>query len=328
MKTLLRTAFSLALAALLSTAPAFAAAPMALQQAPGYYRILLGAFEITALSDGTHAFPVHQVLTRDGQPLDAVRPGAIEAALADAHLGLPLQGSINAFLVNTGSQLVLIDTGAGALYGKDGGHLLRNLRAAGYRPEQIDVVLLTHLHADHVGGVMLDGQAAFPNAVIRISQADADYWLSAARRAEAPAFLQGMFDGAQKVLAPYLAMGRVQTIAADGALLPGTRAVAAAGHTPGHTNYFVESQGQGLLLWGDTVHVAALQLDDPAVTVKYDSDAQRAMQQRQALFADAARRGYWIGAAHIAFPGLGHIARRGQGFIWLPANYTADPAAP
>lgn len=320
----------LVLAATALSMPVLAAAPMAHKQAPGYYRMMLGEFEITALSDGTHAFPVHEVLTysagpQNTRPLDAAHPGQIDTALAGTHLGLPLQGSINAFLVNTGASLVLIDTGAGALYGKDGGHLLDNLRASGYSPEQIDVVLITHLHADHIGGVMVDGKAAFPNAVIRVSQADADYWLSDKQRATAPAFLHGMFDGAQKVLAPYLAAGKVQAFTADGMLLPGIRAIAAPGHTPGHSNFFVESKGQGLLVWGDTVHVAPVQFAEPAVTVKYDSDAWRASQQREALFADAAQRGYWIAAAHISFPGLGHISARSGQYEWQPANYSADP---
>lgn len=324
---------SLAFAMLaLAPATAHAAAPQARTQAPGFYRIMLGDFEITALLDGTHPFPVQQVLSRpagnpdsQGQvPLAEASPGEAEALLAAAHLSAPVEGSINAFLINTGTRLVLIDSGAGALYGAEGGHLLANLKASGYLPEQIDDVLLTHLHADHVGGVVKDGRMAFPNATIHVSQLDADYWLDPRNRASAPSFLQPMFDGATSSLGPYIREHRMKTFAEDTDIVPGIRAQADPGHTPGHSIYRVRSGDQVLLVWGDTVHVAPVQFPDPAVTVRYDSDAASAARQRMRLFADAAQRGYWVAAAHIAFPGLGHITTTARGFQWVSANYTTQ----
>ena len=325
------------LAAAIAIAPVFsfdalAAAPQVRTQAPGFYRMMLGDFEVTALLDGTHPFPVQQVLARQtGQAGGAAQvslaeasPGEADALLAAAHLKAPVEGAIIAFLINTGARLVLIDSGAGALYGADGGHLLGNLRAAGYPPEQVDAVLLTHLHADHVGGVILNGRMAFPNATVHVSKRDADYWLSPANRATAPALLLPMFDGATGSLKPYVEAGRLQTFDGDVELVPGIRADADPGHTPGHSTYRVQSQGQTLLLWGDTVHVAAVQFPDPGVTLKYDSNGTQAAQQRMRLLADAAQNGYWIGAAHISFPGLGHIGVRGQEFHWIPANYTTN----
>ena len=300
-----------------------AAAPQVRTQAPGWYRTMLGRFEITALSDGTHAFPIDTVMSDIGH-------GAIDAALARNDLHRPVQGSINAFLVNTGTQLVLIDTGAGSLYGSCCGKLLANLRASGYTPEQVDVVLLTHLHKDHVGGVLADGRPAFPNAVVRAAGTDADYWLSPRQRAQAPAFLASFFDSARDALAPYAQAGRLTPFdaAAGAELVPGIRPVAEPGHTPGHSGYLVEDGGQALLVWGDVVHVAALQLDTPAVTLKYDSDAARARATRADLLARAAREHVLVGAAHIAFPGLGHVRRDGAGYAWLPLNYEAAPADP
>lgn len=313
-------------------APAHAAAPQARTQAPGFYRMMLGDFEITALLDGTHPFPAQQVLSRpaggpDGRAqalLSETNPGEAEALLAAAHVPLPVEGSINAFLVNTGSRLVLIDSGAGALYGADGGHLIANLRASGYQPEQVDAVLLTHLHADHVGGVARDGRMAFPNATVHVAQRDADYWLSAEQRAKAPAFLLPMFDGAMASLKPYVEAHRLKTFVEDTDIVPGIRAQADPGHTPGHSVYQVQSGDRTLLVWGDTVHVAPVQFPDPAVTVRYDDDASGAARQRMRLFADAAQRGYWVAAAHIAFPGLGHIVTNAHGFQWIPASYTTQ----
>lgn len=320
----------------LASATVLAAAPQQRSQAPGFYRMMLGDFKITALLDGTHAFPVRDVLSRpapsprttDQVALSEASPGEADALLAAAHLAAPVEGSINAFVINTGSRLVLIDSGAGALYGAEGGHLLANLRAAGYRPEQVDDVLLTHLHADHVGGIVAQGGAAFPNATVHVSREDEEYWLSAANRAAAPALLHAMFDAASGSLRPYLAAHRLQTFEAGAEIVPGIRAEADAGHTPGHTIYRVQSQGQTLLAWGDTVHVAPVQFPDPSVTVRYDSDAAQAAQQRLRLYADAARLGYWIAAAHIAFPGLGHIGAEAGGFRWIPANYTTRFATP
>jgi glyoxylase-like metal-dependent hydrolase (beta-lactamase superfamily II) len=312
--------FIAAAAFMLATA-AHAAAPQVHTQAPGWYRTMLGRFEITALSDGTHTFPVDTVMTD-------VTPAAVDAALANNDLHRPVQGSINAFLVNTETQLVLIDTGAGALYGACCGKLLANLRAAGYRPEQVDVVLLTHLHKDHVGGVLADGKPAFPNAVVRAAGADADYWLSRDQRAAAPAFLTSFFDSAAASLAPYTAAGRFQPFAPGAALVPGISAVAEPGHTPGHSGYLVEDGGQALLVWGDVVHVAAVQLDQVQATVKYDSSAPDARATRAGLLERAAREHLLVGAAHVALPGLGHVRREGAGFAWLPLNYEGDPADP
>ena len=315
---------------LVAAAPqAVAEAPQVGTQAPGFYRMRLGRFEITALSDGTHVFPVPQVMVRarpDGtpEPLVQARPGEAEALLAQEHLSLPYEGSINAFLINTGSRLVLIDSGAGELYGACCGHLPANLRAAGYLPEQVDEVLLTHLHADHVGGITVAGHPIFPNAIIRMSRKDYDYWLDPVQESKAPAFLHPMFEGARAVLKPYIDAGRVQPFDNQGEVSPGIVAIATPGHTPGHTSYRVTSDGQVLLAWGDIVHVSPIQFPDPHVTVTYDTDGSEAEAQREALFNEAADQGLLVGAAHIAFPGLGHVIAQNGRFVWLPSPYTTQ----
>lgn len=320
-----------ALACLLHAGTADAAARMQHKQAPGFYRIMLGSIEITALLDGTHPFPVHEVMTRNEAAADGTsktvklsdaHPGEAESLLAGDRLAAPVEGSINAFLVNTGAKLVLIDSGAGSLYGDCCGHLIENLIAAGYEPEQIDEIYLTHLHADHVGGIAPHGEAAFPNAIVRVSQKDLDYWLNAKNENQAPAFLRPMFEGDRASLKPYLDSGRLRPFGDGEQLSPEIRAIPTAGHTPGHTSYEVASGLHRLLVWGDIVHVAPIQFPDPAVTVTYDSDPLSAEARRMSAFSEAARTDTWIAAAHIAFPGLGHIrAALGQ-FEWIPANYT------
>jgi glyoxylase-like metal-dependent hydrolase (beta-lactamase superfamily II) len=298
---------------------ALAAVPQVRTQGAGFYRIMVGRFEVTALLDGTHPFPIDTVV-------DGVPKAEIALDLERDFLREPVQGSINAFLINTGSKLILIDTGAGVLYGDCCGHLLANLRAAGYQPAQVDEVLLTHLHKDHVGGVIADGAMAFPHAVVRVSQAEADYWLNPANKLTAPAFLSSFFDAAIASVAPYVAAGRFKPFSGDAVLDPGIRAITLPGHTPGHTAYLVESDAKHLMVWGDIVHVASIQLRNPSATVEYDTDAASARRSRRYALDLAADRRYLVGAAHIAFPGLGHIRRNGNTYDWVPVNYEATPA--
>ena len=146
---------------------------------------------------------------------------------------------------------MLIDSGAGSLFGPTLGNLPASLAAAGYRPEQIDAVLITHMHGDHVGGLAPDGKPAFPNAVVYSSKPEADFWLSQANMDQAPADRKGSFEGAMKMLKPYIAAGKFQRIDGGTEIAPGIKSVAASGHTPGHNAYVVESGAHKLVLWGD-----------------------------------------------------------------------------
>ncbi len=294
----------------------FAAAPMVKTQAPGYYRMMLGDFEVTALSDGTLGLPVSTLLTN-------TTPERVKKALARSSLKEPVETSVNGYLINTGTKLVLIDTGAGALFGPTVGKLIDNLKAAGYQPEQVDEIYITHMHGDHVGGLMAGDKLVFPNATVRADKRDADYWLNKSKMDAAPKDAKEMFQGAMASLNPYIAAGKFKTFDGATELVPGVRAMAAHGHTPGHTTYAVESKGDKLVLWGDLMHVAAVQFPEPAVTIQFDTDSKAAATQRKLAYADAAKNGYWVGAAHIAFPGLGHLRAEGSGYVWIPANYTS-----
>jgi len=311
-----RAACALATACLICIGAANAAAPLARTQAPGFYRMMLGDFEVTALSDGTIQLVVTDLLT--GTTPDKVRKALARAALKD-----PVETSVNAFLINTGSKLVLVDAGSGVLFGPTVGNLINNLKAAGYQPEQVDEIYITHMHGDHVGGLMSGDAVAFPNATVRADKSDADYWLSKANLDAAPQDAKEFFQGAQNSLNPYIAAGKFKPFEGPTELVPGLRAMASHGHTPGHTTYVVESKGQKLVLWGDLMHVAAVQFAEPSVTIKFDTDSKSAATERKKAYADAVRQGYWVGAAHLAFPGLGHVRSEGSGYAWIPANYTS-----
>ena len=304
-------------AAALFTPVAVASAPMVKTQAPGYYRMMLGDFEITALSDGTVALPVNKLLTN-------TTAAKVDRALSKIALTSPLDTSVNAYLINTGDKLILIDTGAAGLFGPTLGKLAAALTTAGYQPEQVDEIYITHMHPDHVGGLMAGDKLAFPNAVVRAEKRDADFWLSQANLDKASTESKGFFQGAMASLNPYVKAGKFKSFDGSTELVPGVRSVFAPGHTAGHSTYIVESKGRKLVLWGDLVHVAAVQFDHPEVTIAFDSDAKSAARQRLQAYADAIKGGYLIGAAHLPFPGIGHIRRKGKAYRFIPINYSGQ----
>jgi glyoxylase-like metal-dependent hydrolase (beta-lactamase superfamily II) len=293
-----------------------AAAPMVKTQAPGYYRFMLGEFEVTALYDGGLLLAVDKLMTD-------ISPSEIKSALANASVASPLETSINAYLINTGSKLILIDAGTGGEFGPGAGILVDNLKASGYKPEQVDEIYITHMHGDHLGGVTKDGQAVFPNATLRVGRGDADLWLDAKKMAAAPADAQDDFKQAMETVAPYQSANHFKPIDKDGPLVPGVFAISTPGHTPGHTSYLVESRGQKLYVIGDLIHVGAVQFPYPSATILFDSDAKSAALQRKRIFAKVASEHALVAAAHLSFPGVGHIVSQGAGYSYLPANYAS-----
>lgn len=305
----------LALALGFSATTAFAAGPQLKGQAPGWYRLQLGDFEITALNDGTLDLPVDKLLQ---QPA----PNTLKA-LQHAYLGVPLETSVNAYLINTGSKIVLVDTGASGLFGPTLGRMLANLKASGYAPEQVDEIVITHMHGDHIGGTAADGKAVFPNATLRLDKRDSDFWLSPEQIAKGG-------DGAKAIAAnvkAYADAGRFKPFEGSPAgveIVPGVKAYPAYGHTPGHSNYVAESKGQKMMFWGDLMHVAAVQFPDPAVTMSFDTDPRAARPARESAYAAAAKDGYYVAVTHVSFPGIGKLRVDGKGYDWLPVNYSAN----
>lgn len=305
---------AMALAQLAGSGAAVAAAPMAKAGAPGYFRMMLGQFEVTALSDGTVDLPVDTLLAHP--------PAKTRAALARDYLSVPLETSVTAYLINTGSKLVLIDTGAAGLFGPTLGKLLINLKASGYEAGQIDEVYLTHLHPDHSGGLMADGQLAFPNAVVRADQRESAYWLSDEKMQVAPASAQGFFASAMASLKPYVAADRFRPFSGKAELVPGIQSMPSYGHTQGHVSYLVASEGKQLWIAGDLIHVAAVQLPSPGVTIAFDLDQKAAAATRAQVFAQLANDGTLVAASHIQFPGIGHLRADGKKYQWVPVNAT------
>lgn len=290
--------------------------PNSLNQ-PGYYHMALGDFEVIALSDGTTPQKLNELLTN-------AKPGEVERLLKQHYQASIIECSVNAYLVKANGKLILIDAGTSDVYGLALGHIAEGLNKAGYKPEQIDAILLTHIHMDHIGGLMNGDKIAFPNATVYISKIEADYYLNPANKAKAAEGAKRFFDGAEQKLRPILTAGKLRTFDFDGELFPGIIPIASFGHTPGHSFYVVESQGEKMLFMGDVLVSDAVQLPEPSVTSVYDYDAGQAAVTRKKALAEAADAGYWVGVSHISFPGIGHIRVDGKGYVWVPVNYSAS----
>lgn len=294
---------------------AAAEAPPQKTQVPGYYRLMLGNFEITALYDG--ATELDESLLKNISKRDRQRLFARQFLQ-----GPKIQTAVNAYLVNTGSRLILIDAGAAGLFGPSLGRVVDNLRSAGYQPEQVDTVLLTHLHGDHVNGLVgPDGGRVFPNAEVWSAQADSDFWLSEAIAAKASADSQVFFKMARDAAAPYLAAGKWKTFSSDRELLPGIASLDTRGHTPGHASYLIASGNERLLVLGDLVHNHAVQFARPEVSIEFDNDPLQAVHARKRIFERAAKEKLMIAGMHLPFPGIGHVRKEKQAYAWVPAEF-------
>ena len=294
-----------------------AAAPMLVTQAPGFYRMKLGDFAVTALNDGVVAYATARVLP-------TATPEQIRKGLAENGLTDPVDMSYNAFLINTGSKLILIDTGTGGKLENvpefhGAGHLMANLRAAGYQPQQVDEIYITHLGPDHVGGLTLGVERAFPNAKVRAPRAEVDLFL---HPDTAPAWTRSWTRFWGDLFAPYIKAGKFESIEEDSVLTPGIRALATHGHAPGHTSYVVESKGQTLIVMGDLVLMGALQFANPSLESSFDADPKAAAEQRLRIFKTAAADDCWVAGGHLSFPGIGHVRAAEARYFWAPANYT------
>jgi glyoxylase-like metal-dependent hydrolase (beta-lactamase superfamily II) len=284
------------------------------KQNPGFYRGHLGSFEVIALSDGTAPRHVDRILSH---------PKVVRDELAADHQSEPVSLSINAYVISTGSHVVLIDTGAGELFGVTSGLLLSNLMAAGYRPEQIDAILLTHIHADHSGGLSVGGVRQFTKATVYVDKRDLEYFVTRADRADDSDIMRKQYQQSLATVGPYVTATKVAPIRTNGDVIPGITAISQPGHTPGHTAYLIQSSGHALLCWGDIIHSSEVQFTHPAVTAVYDTAPTEAAQTRLRQFQVVASSGLLVASAHVSFPGLGHVRKDGTGYRWVPIPYSA-----
>jgi glyoxylase-like metal-dependent hydrolase (beta-lactamase superfamily II) len=266
------------------------------EKTPNVFTYKVGAFEVSLLSEG-------QGLARSGMLVGAT-PAMMEKCLKDG----ACPNSCNAFLVRMPGKMVLVDTGYGP-------NLVNNLKSLGVSPEQIDAILITHMHGDHIGGILNNDRPAFPNAEIYISKPEYDYIMSDGARN--PTAARKVIDICQANLRFFQP---TEIDAKPTVLFPGINAVAAFGHTPGHTLYMVESGKEKLLIWGDLTHAMAIQMPYPQVAVSYDVNPDMAIAARKKVLAYAAKKKIPVAGMHHAFPGMGTIKKKSAGYLFTPIN--------
>ena len=280
-------------------------------QVPGIYRRRVGDALVTVVNDGFLDIPF-EILR--GVPLSDMQ-ASMRRAFRE---GAP-RLTVNAFVIEMGGRTVLIDTGGGSTTVYSMGRLLENLSAAGFSPDSFDTVLLTHIHPDHSNGLLgANGEAVFTRAEIMVHEDEIAFWSDPALEQSGPAAAQPYIGFARKLFAAY--RGQIRPTRA-GEVLPGITLLALPGHTPGHSGYRLESAGQTLVIWGDTVHVPELQIPYPIVTSEFDIDERLAAENRLRIFREVAAEGVLVAGMHLHLPAFAHLVPDGDGFRLVPETW-------
>jgi glyoxylase-like metal-dependent hydrolase (beta-lactamase superfamily II) len=295
--------------------PASAAAGVSGQQAPAFYRSKVGDIEITAISDGYGTFPKIEGFVRNATP------EAVSAALAEGFMPTDrVQIPFTTLVVNTGGKLVLIDTGNGDLAAPTSGIWMKNFRAAGFTPDDVDMVVISHFHGDHVNGLRLkDGTAVFPKAEIKVSEPEFKFWMSDDNLAKAPDGLKNNFNVARRVFTP---MAKDVTLYNwEKEVAPGITAHAAPGHTPGHTIFSINSGNASFMAVSDITNVPVLFVRNPDWAVMFDQDPDMARATRHRVLDMVSADKMQVGFYHANFPATGFITRDGGRYNLVPAAW-------
>ncbi|MEM8836692.1 MAG: MBL fold metallo-hydrolase [Pseudomonadota bacterium] len=295
------------------TKPALAAAPKVGAQAPGFYRRKVGNAEVTALLDG--------YLDIAPDLWVGIEEDVLNEAIRTAFL--PETGSIRigitSYLVNTGSRLILIDAGSADLFGPTAGKLQAMLTQAGHSPDQVDDILITHMHPDHIGGMVDGNGAVFKNATVHVHEDELAFWASETNQAAAPDAIKGWYGAALSVKDAY--KDRLNVFRGEPELMTGVGTIALSGHTPGQTGYRINFGGEELLVWGDACGVASVQFSHPEAGLVFDVDGEASKKTRARLLDMAAGDRVLVASPHCPFPSFGYVARRGNAYAWVPDEY-------
>lgn len=282
--------------------------------ATGFARMKVGEVEVLSLLDGITRRPLGAEFVKNA-PLDQVKALLASQGLPTDYIDVPY----TPFLIVAGGRRILVDTGLGEFGGPTTGKLLQQLRAAGFQPTDIDTVLISHFHGDHINGIRnKSGELVFANAKVMVPAAEYAFWMDDARMAAAPAGMKGAFDNVRRTFGGMPA-DRLQRFEADAEILPGIRSVAAYGHTPGHTLFELSSGSQRFFYVADLTNVPALFARNPDWAVTFDMDAEQARATRRAVFQRITAGNAMMGGFHYPFPGFGRMVAAGNGYAFQPS---------
>ena len=305
--------------ALLPALPAGSKEPPAGAQVPSVYRMKVGTYEVTVLNDGW--LPIKVEMFSGDQ---AAAEKAMQAAFLPKDVG---PTPVNQWLINTGDKLVLVDTGTSNVFAPTLGRTLKSIAAAGVNPADIDAVFISHIHPDHAAGLLtLDKKMAFPNATVHVDADEYAWWIEGDIKVpDQKPFWKSFGEVGRAAFKPYADAGKVQTVKNGSEIASGVTVVAAPGHTVGHSMIRISPSGGGdMLLWIDIVHNATLQFPEPERSIVFDLDPPMAIATRKKVMDMAASDRLLVAGTHIAFPGVGHVARSGTGYAWLPIVWNPD----
>ena len=262
----------------------------------------LGDAEISVLTDGVSTFGPEMFPGTEAAHIDDV---------LKANRETEIRTNFNANLIRTGGKIVLVDAGAGSLFGPACGHLPEALAELGVAPEQIDILYATHLHPDHIAGAVTgNGEAVFANAELVVQKADADFWRN--EIPGAPEMILNWQALAQTVLKAY--GDRLRLIEGEAEIAPGLHSLPLPGHTPGHAGYRLSSGKEQLVHVGDIVHAPYVQISDPEIAIVFDIDPDTARAARKRLLDQLAGDGALITGGHLLAPAFCRVERVGRGY--------------
>lgn len=280
---------------------------------PGFMKTKVGDVEVIALLDGVTRRPLGEEFVKNA-PLAEVRALLASQGLGTDYIDVPY----TPFLIVAGGRRILMDTGLGEFGGSTTGKLLEQLRAAGFQPGDIDTVLISHYHGDHINGLRNKaGEYVFPKAKVMVPAAEHAFWMDDAKMAAAPEGMKGAFNNVRRTFAQMPAE-MLQRFEAGAEVAPGIRSIAAYGHTPGHTLFQLQSAGQSFFYVADLTNVPALFARNPDWAVTFDMDAEAARKVRREMFQRIVDSQALLGGFHFPFPALGRMAASGKGYAFQP----------